>query len=184
MSAQDPIPFFEALYEATYPQTLRTVLRSCADPDRIEDLLQDIYADVYAAILTHGPDYLQNPAGFVQHIAKHKLFEWYGLKARLKCMVPLETLDPDGGEYDLPELATVPAAGDAAEARLLAQQAAAKLREYPPQTRKIFLCRIQLDMPFKDIARLLGMKEVTVKARYYRALEELRKIYQKEGADR
>ena len=131
MSAQDPIPFFEALYEETYPATLRLVTRGCADADRIPDLMQDIYADVYAAILTRGTAYFTNPA----------------------------------------------------ETRLLAAQAAEGLKTFAPETRRIILCRIELDMPFAEIAKLLGMKEITVKMRYYRALAELRELYQKEGAD-
>lgn len=183
MSAQEPIPFFEALYDETYRATLRLVTRGCADADRIPDLMQDIYADVYAAILTHGTDYFTNPAGFVRRIARHKLSEWYGLKARLQCLVPLQAADDAGGEYDLPELATEISAGEAAETRLLAAQAGERIRDFAPETRRILLCRIELDMPFKAIARLLGMKEITVKMRYYRALAELRELYQKEGAD-
>lgn len=183
MRAQDPIPFFEALYDETYRTTLRLVTRGCADADRIPDLMQDIYADVYAAILTHGTAYFTNPAGFVRRIARHKLSEWYGLKAKLRCMVPLRTLDGDGEEYDLPELATEVAAGDAAETKLLAAQAAERLKTFAPETRRIILCRVELDMPFPQIAKLLGMKEATVKMRYYRALAELRELYQKEGAD-
>ena len=183
MSAQDPILFFEALYEQTYDSTLRIVARGCADPDRISDLMQEIYADVYAAILSRGTAYFTNPAGFVRRIARHKLSDWYGLKARLRCLVPLRQFDEDGAEYDLPELATEIPAGDAAEQRLLAAEVAERLKAYGPETRRIVLCRVGLGMPFKDIARLLGMKEVTVKARYYRTLAELRELYQKEGAD-
>ncbi len=181
MRAQDPIPFFEALYDETYRATLRLVTRGCADADRIPDLMQDIYTDVYAAILTHGTDYFTNPVGFVRRVARHKLGEWYGLKARLQCMVPLRGMDDDGGEYDLPELAAEVSAGEAAEARLLAAQAAERLKTFAPETRRILLCRIELDMPFAQIAKLLGMKEATVKMRYYRALAELRELYQKEG---
>lgn len=183
MSAPEPIPFFEALYRDTYPQTLLTVTRGCSDPAEIPDILQEIYADVYAAILLYGSDHIRDPAAYVRAVARRKLGAWYGLKARLKRFVPLQTADGDGEEYDLPELAGVPAAGDTAERRLLAQQVGEWLKNCPVEVRKIFICRFALDMPLEQIARALGLNVNTVKARLYRTLRELREHCKKEGID-
>ncbi len=183
MSAQEPIPFFEALYRDTYPQTLLTVTRGCSDPAEIPDLLQDIYADVYADILLYGPGHIRDPAAYVRAIARRKLGAWYGLRARLQSFVLLRSENEDGDGYDLPALASVPAAGDTAELHLLAQQVGERLKGYPAQVRKIFLCRFVLDMPLGEIARALGLNENTVKTKLYRTLQELRGHCQKEGAD-
>ena len=40
LHAQDPAPFFEALYEDTYADTLRYLTRRCADPAQLPDLMQ------------------------------------------------------------------------------------------------------------------------------------------------
>lgn len=183
LRAPEPIPFFEALYRDTYPQTLLTVTRGCSDPAEIPDILQDIYADVYANILLYGAEHLRDPAAYVRAVTRRKLGAWYGLKARLKRFVPLQTADGDGEEYDLPELASIPAAGDTAEQRLLAQQVGEMLKGYPAEVRKIFICRFALDMPLGEIARALDLNVNTVKAKLYRTLRELREHCQKEGTD-
>ena len=183
MRALEPIPFFETLYRDTYPQTLLTVTRGCSDPDQIPDILQDIYADVYANILLYGAGHIRDPAAYVRAVTRRKLGAWYGLKARLQRFVPLQAADENGDEYDLPELATEISAGDAAEQRLLAAQVGQRLKSYPAEIRKIFICRFALDMPLKSIARALGLNENTVKAKLYRTLRELREHCQKEGAD-
>lgn len=63
------------------------------------------------------------------------------------------------------------------------EQIAAQLKQCPADVQKIFICHYQLDMTLRDTARALGMKEPTVKAKLYRTLAKLRRLYAKDGAD-
>ena len=57
LRAQDPAPFFEALYEDTYADTLRYLTRRCADPAQLPDLIQPDGAPAETVILvTRNPD--------------------------------------------------------------------------------------------------------------------------------
>jgi RNA polymerase sigma-70 factor (ECF subfamily) len=46
-----------------------------------------------------------------------------------------------------------------------------------PRQRAVFILRHEEDLPLKKIARLLGMKEGTVKAHLHRAVSVLRKEF-------
>lgn len=187
LSAQVIAPFFESLYEETYSETLLYLTRRCADPAQLPDLMQEVYAEVYAVLLQKGQDYLRDPHAFVRHVAKSKLHRFYTLRQRLARLVPLQRQDGDGELYDEPDLAELaarqPLTAQITEDRLLVEQIAAQLKQCPADVQKIFICHYQLDMTLRDTARALGMKEPTVKAKLYRTLAKLRRLYVKDGAD-
>ena len=67
------------------------------------------------------------------------------------------------------------------ENKLLAAEIAARLKTFPPDVQRIFVCVYALDMTLRQTAALLGMKESTVKAKLYRTLAKLREFYRKDG---
>ena len=186
LSAQSITPFFETLYAETYSETLLYLTRRCADPTQLPDLMQEVYAEVYAVLAQKGTAYLRDPHAFVRHVAKSKLQRFYTLRQRLAAVVPLQKTDEDGETYDHPDVAGLalqtPLPDQLAEDRMLADQIAAALKNCPADVQKIFVCHFQLDMTLRDTARALGMKEATVKAKLYRTLTKLRKLYAKDGA--
>lgn len=184
LHAQDPAPFFEALYEDTYADTLRYLTRRCADPAQLPDLMQEVYAEVYAVLLEKGGGYLRDPAEFVRHVAKAKLRRFYTLRQRLGTLIPLQRTAQDGELYDEPDLQQAdqpPLPEQLVEDKLLAAEIAARLKTFPPDVQRIFVCVYALDMTLRQTAALLGMKESTVKAKLYRTLAKLRELYRKDG---
>lgn len=180
-------PFFETLYEATYRETLLYLTRKCADPAQLPDLIQEVYTEVYAVLAQKGTAYLKDPHAFVRHIAKSKLRQFYTLRQRLACLIPLQKDGPDGEVYDDPEVAALavldPLPAQLAEDRALAGQIAAALKRCPADVQKIFVCRFALDLTLEETAATLGMNVSTVKAKLYRTLRKLRELYAKEGAE-
>ena len=187
MSAQSITPFFESLYESTYQETLLFLTRRCADPALLPDLMQEVYAEVYSVLAQKGTAYLKDPPAFVRHIAKSKLRRFYTLRQRLANLIPLQKTGDDGEPYDDPNVAELamqqPLPENLAEDHILAGRIAETLKSCPADVQKIFICHYQLDMTLRETAKALGIKETTVKAKLYRTLTKLRKLYAKDGAE-
>jgi RNA polymerase sigma-70 factor, ECF subfamily len=85
----------------------------------------------------------------------------------------------DNEEADPTETFPDPAASP--RDQLLAREAGARLaramNRLSPRQRAVFILRHEEDLPLKKIARLLGMKEGTVKAHLHRAVSVLRKEF-------
>ena len=187
LNVQDVTPFFEKLYAESYDDILLYLTRRCADPAQIPDLMQEVYAEVYSVLLQKGPDYFKRPKAFVQHVAKSKLCRYYGLRRRLACLI---SLDRFGGEANREEICDGPwdfpdpeLPERLAEDKALAAELAENIRQLPPDVQRIFICRFWLDMSLSQTAKMLGMKEATVKSKLYRTLAKLRELYQKDGAE-
>lgn len=173
MTGQDPITFFEALYETTYKQALLYVTKRCADPGQIADILQDTYAQVYKLILDKGTDYVREPIALVLHTARFRLWRHYTRWGRRKAEEPLEDL-ADALRDPSPPLE------DLAADRALLRQLANDLRQKPADVQRIFYLYYGQDMPLRQVAQALGLKESTVKTKLYRTVNELRAKYGKE----
>lgn len=185
LNVQEVTPFFEKLYEETYDSTLLYLTRRCGDPAQIPDLMQEVYAEVYAVLLQKGPEYFRRPRAFVQHVAKARLCRYYSLRRRLACLVSLDRFGTeDAGEGSPPrEIPDQDLPENLAEDKLLAGEIAARLKTFPADVQRIFICHFWLDMPLSQTAKALGMKEATVKSKLYRTLAKLRELYQKDGAE-
>ena len=48
---------------------------------------------------------------------------------------------------------------------------------------RILICYFWLDLSLAKTAKVLGMKEATVKSKMYRTLAKLRELYEKDGAE-
>lgn len=134
-------------------------------------------------LLNKGYEHLQNPQAFVMHIAKKKLAKYYGFKSRfISCMSLFSFNNEDDEEFEAPisdngELSLE----DKCEAKQLYFQLCQHLKSKDPATQKIFLLYYSLDMPLKQIAAELKISEGTVKNKLYRAVNELKTIYGKDG---
>lgn len=184
MNVQEVTPFFEKLYEETYDATLLYLTRRCADPVQIPDLMQEVYAEVYSVLLQKGPDYFRRPKAFVQHVAKSRLCRYYSLRRRLACLVSLDHSgrEEDGEKDEALEIPSLDLPEDLAENKLLAGEIAARLKTFPPDVQRIFICHFWLELSLAQTAKALGMKEATVKSKLYRTLTKLRELYEKDGA--
>ena len=186
LNVQDVTPFFEKLYDATYDSTLLYFTRRCADPTQIPDLLQEVYAEVYSVLLQKGPQYVNRPEAFVRHVAKSKLCRYYSLRKRLSCLIPLEHFGAEEGDDDEGKIREIPVhelPEQLAEDKLLAAELSAKIKTLPADVQRILICHFWLDLSLAKTAKVLGMKEATVKSKMYRTLAKLRELYEKDGAE-
>jgi len=62
------------------------------------------------------------------------------------------------------------------------QEIARTLRAQPVPVQQAFYLYYHLDLPLKQVARMMSANESTVKSRIYRTLRELRRQYGEEGA--
>jgi RNA polymerase sigma-70 factor (ECF subfamily) len=161
----------DALVRRHYDEIFRYVLRQTADKNTALDLTQDIFLSALKSL----PRYEGKYAGFrtwLFKIATNKTVDHYRSRAvRTRYILDTEGLDfPD--ESDLVR---------EAELKDFAQRLRTHINVLPTDMQRIFRLKFYGDYTFQQIAALLEMPEATVKSKYYRLLNQLRKEFQDEG---
>jgi len=90
----------------------------------------------------------------------------------------LPLLDDEDGARDR---SGVPTAEDEAEAREAGRLVARAVAQLPPRQRAMTVLRLYQDLPYQEIARIMGCSEGTVKATMFAALRKLRRMLTEEG---
>lgn len=162
---------FESLVRQHRPRIFRFLLASLRDKEAAENLTQDCFVRAFKA-----RDQFRGSSGFgtwLMHIAAN-LVRDYHANSRLKFWRrKLQSdLDPnDLGDW-LPDRQKSPEALALAKEQVEAiWKAAASLSE---RQRTVFLLRFVEDMDLLEIAAITGMKEGTVKAHLFRAVQAVR----------
>lgn len=70
---------------------------------------------------------------------------------------------------------------DEVEGRETARRVAQAVANLPPRQRAMVVLRLYQDLPYQDIARIMGCSEGTVKATMFAALRRLRRVLVEEG---
>ena len=138
---------FSMLVEAYYPPLFRLVFQMVPHRQDTEDILQETFFRFYQAIRRLDPD--KDPFPFLKTIAVRRTYSF--LSSNKRRHIPLDELPED-----LPELAVL---GHTLEVRTLYSWAQA----LPPAQRLIFLLREVLGVNDSEIARMTGIREVTVR---------------------
>jgi RNA polymerase sigma-70 factor, ECF subfamily len=162
---------FDALVEAHRPRVFRFMLASLRDREAAENLTQDCFVRAYQARAQFRGD--SGVATWLMHIAANLVRDHEG-SGRLKFW--RRTLRSDLDVTDIgdwiPDRQRSPEAVAAAKEQVRAVwNAAARLSE---RQRTVFLLRFVEDMDLLEIAAVTGMKEGTVKAHLFRALQSVR----------
>lgn len=162
---------FDALVEAHRPRIFRFLLASLRDRETAENLTQDCFVRAYQARARFRGD--ASVATWLMHIAANLVRE-HEASGRLKFW--RRTLRPDVDVTDvsdwIPDRQRSPEAVASAKEQVRAVwKAAAQLSE---RQRTVFLLRFVEDMDLLEIAAVTGMKEGTVKAHLFRALQAVR----------
>ncbi|HXX31285.1 MAG TPA: RNA polymerase sigma factor [Myxococcaceae bacterium] len=164
---------FPALVERHRARVFAFVLRLTQDRGRAEDVLQETWLRV-----VRGAAGWQPTARFttwVYTIARNLCLDSLR-RDQHRAADPLPGDPPDAGSaWSDPERGA-----RAAELRPLLESAVAAL---PPEQREVFLLREVAGVPFKEIARVTGAPEPTVKSRMRYALEALRAHLGRAGVD-
>lgn len=166
---------FEVLLQRYRRPLYNFIFRSVRDREQAEDLLQDVFLRV-----------VQRSAEFK---GESKFGTWLYTIARNLCIDTsrkmvfrrhrsLDAPARAGGEEDGPAMVDRVSSGgpgvdrDAISGRLQNEIAAA-VEALPDEQREVFLMREVSNLPFKEIAAIVGVPENTVKSRMRYALERL-----------
>jgi len=164
---------FPVLVQRHRARVFAFVLRLTQDQARAEDVLQETWLGV-----VRGAAGWQPTARFttwVYTIARNACLD-AARRERHRTAEPLGSDPPDAGSvWSDPERGA-----SSAELRTALEAAVAAL---PIEQREVFLLREVAGVPFREIARVTGAPEPTVKSRMRYALEALRAFLQRAGIE-
>ncbi|MGH7724519.1 MAG: RNA polymerase sigma factor [Candidatus Eiseniibacteriota bacterium] len=149
-----------------------TALRLLGRPEDAEDMTQETFLRAFRALRRYDPT---RPFGAWLHTIASRLCIDHHRRNRAKMISLTQPEEGSAGEErtieledpgDLPE--------ETAERTELARRLEALVLELPPDSRAAILLRHQQDLPYEEIARVLGVPLGTVKARIHRARIMLR----------
>lgn len=154
---------FTALYEKTKTDIHKYLYKKCRNISDIEDLFQDTYIGVYKYMLGGGK--IGNAEAFVKTVAKRTLSGYYSfLKKKTEY------------ESELDDNIPTPQSSDDE----LADRIYDLIQKKPEKVRKIFYLRHTMQLSFAQIAGELGLSESSVKAKYYKTIELVKRKLDKE----
>jgi RNA polymerase sigma factor (sigma-70 family) len=128
-------------------------------------LSEDLVQEVFLRILRHRQTFKQGTPfrAWIYQIARNARIDHF---RKSRPQVPFE-----------PEMAPAVAAGDPAQQQQESEMLHRALMELPEEKRELLvLCRFQ-ELPYEEVARLVGCGVPTVKVRIHRALQELRQAF-------
>ncbi len=167
---------FETLVHRYQRPLLGFILRSVGDRDRAEELLQD----TFLRALSKSTEFQGNS----------KFSTWIYTIARNLCIdtarkmvfrrhrsldAPIRSAEGDGPTLLDRVEGHEPRADRAAIGHDLRERIAAAVDELPEEQREVFVMREVSNLPFKEIADIVGVPENTVKSRMRYALERLQR---------
>ncbi len=175
-----------ARYEKPIWSFLRRFVR---DAEAAEDLLQEVFLRVVRDGQESGPAW-KGEAKFstwLYTIARNLCIDRARRTAVRGWSPSLDgTPDADGDAATLHERIAAP--GPSTDAVVAGRQAARRIdravAELPDDQREVFLMREVMELPFAEIASVVGVSEPTVKSRMRYALEKLRAALADLGDDR
>jgi RNA polymerase sigma-70 factor (ECF subfamily) len=164
---------FEVLLSRHRKPVYNFILRFVAIPAQAEDLLQETFLRVIKGAETY-----ERQAKFttwLYTIARNLCVDASRRHKHRKAASLDEAHDEDGGGALIDVL---PDQGAAVDRRVIGKQAGERIQQaiaaLVEEQREVFIMRELLDMPFKEIADIVGCPENTVKSRMRYALEKLR----------
>ncbi|HEY1343121.1 MAG TPA: RNA polymerase sigma factor [Bryobacteraceae bacterium] len=167
----DDLQDFEALVRQHRPRVFRFLLASLRNRETAENLTQDCFVRAYQArgqfrgASGIGTWFMQIAANLVRdHESNSRLKFWRRSLHSAADVAELDGVIPDGRQS--PETQAL-----IREQVQAIWSAAARL---PARQRTVFLLRFVEDMDLLEIAEVTGMKEGTVKAHLFRALQSVR----------
>lgn len=162
---------FETIYRATFNILSKYVYFKVANISDVEDIIQNIYINFYTYIVKKNKE-VDNVQSYLIQIANNELTKYYKSKKELPITFSDET------NYIIENIQS----DINIEHDLLNTFEPIKVFELVKELelidQKIIGAHFRYEMTFNEIALSLHISENTVKTRYYRALKELKKLYE------
>ncbi|MEG0772816.1 sigma-70 family RNA polymerase sigma factor [Clostridium sp.] len=176
---------FNKLYDETYLNVLRLVTLKCSNTADVSDIVQEVFTEAYKVMIKKGPNYIDNPQGFILRLTKTKIYKHYTLIEKLKKIIPILSSNETHEEINIVDL-QVDLNQQNIEEALINKHTIDEIWRFislnPQDVQKIFFLYYYCDMSLKEIAKELKISESNVKHKLYRSLEKIRSIY-KEGGE-
>lgn len=171
---QGEVRAFEVILDRHKRPVFNFILRYVGSRETAEDLMQETFLRVIKGAAAY-----QRQAKFttwLYTIARNLCVDQSRRAKHRKAQsldAPMSSSDDSGTLLDV-----IPSSGMASDRRTESNQLQVRLHQalanLSEEQREVFLMREFLDMPFKDIASVVGVPENTVKSRMRYALEKLR----------
>jgi len=169
--SNNPHERFETIYHATFNILSKYVYFKIANISDVEDIVQNIYINFYTYIIKKNKE-VDNIQSYLIQIANNELAKYYKSKQELPITFSdetnyiIENIQSDiNVEFDVLNTLEPNKIFDLVKKLEIIDQ-------------KIIGAHFRYEMTFKEIAQSLLISENTVKTRYYRALKELKKLYE------
>lgn len=163
---------FRFLVERYQGEVYGLALRVLGRAEDAEDMTQETFLRAFRALARYDPT---RPFGAWLHTIAARLCIDHHRRNRAKLVSLTQPEEGTSGEertIELEDPADRP--DEEAEKSELARRLDALVQELPPDSRTAILLRHQQDLPYEEIARVLGVPIGTVKARIHRARIMLR----------
>ncbi|HEX6509901.1 MAG TPA: sigma-70 family RNA polymerase sigma factor [Chloroflexota bacterium] len=157
---------FESVYQACLPIVLRYMLARVRDPVLAEDLTGDVFERAVRAWPTF--EHRSAPATWILSIAHH-VVSHHWRQARTQ---PVQLEDRVWGHLNDDGLTPE----DEVQRRVEVETLHRTVAELPAKEQELLALRFAADLPFRDIAIVLGVREVTVRVRMHRAMRRLERL--------
>ncbi len=158
---------FRHLVERYQGEVYGLTLRILGRPEDAEDVTQETFLRAFRALGRYDPT---RPFGAWLHTIASRLCIDHHRRNRAKFISLTQPEEGTSGEERTIEL-TDPAdrPDEEVEKSELARRLDALVQQLPPDSRAAILLRHQQDLPYEEIARVLGVPIGTIKARIHRA---------------
>lgn len=167
---------FNQIYDANYNSVIKFVITKVRNLDDVQDIVQDVFVELYQILGRKGADYIINPEALLIKIAKTKLYRHYSLMDRMMNRLSIRK------EEEIPEdfIITDREIDSKLDNRFVIEDIWKIIKSKSIDIQKVFYLYYYLDMPIREISKLMKMGESNIKHKIYRTLEEIRNKY-KEG---
>jgi len=156
--------YFDRVYEKTYGPLLRYAIVHLSDPVDAEDALQNVYTLFYRRIEARGHADILSPLAFLMKILKNEIIRSYAERSANEASELTEDVAADPLSFE-----------DAAETRMMAEQAFDVAKALPPENYRVFVLYYGFERSVAEIARDLQLSEEAVKSRLYRSRNAVRR---------
>lgn len=174
--------FFNETYDSTCKMVLIYLTKRCKNMSDINDICQEVYMEFFHILVDKGIEYVDNPEGLLIRLSKRKIHKYYSLRDRMEEVFAFGK-NEDGEEYPYEEQLSDTEFDRyiyTKDEEILIEEIHIFLKKKPVDVQKIFYLHFELEQTISQIAKIMSMKESTVKNKLYRTRDELRKLYQKE----
>jgi RNA polymerase sigma-70 factor (ECF subfamily) len=169
------------LVDDHYDRLFRAARFMCSDPSAAEDLVQETFTAAAESLSRFKGK--SSPYTWLYGIMLNKFRRWLRQKGRrpLSLNAPARSDEPRRAEQMIPDDA--PAPDEKAQSREAAQLVREAIGELSADHRTAVELRFVEDMPYEEIARILGCPVGTAKSRVHYALRKIGAQLRPEGAD-